>query len=62
MNGQQEDCRAISATLTNLTLGGTLGAWSEGGTIDREMPGKMDDVRIYDRALSAGEVLYLAEL
>ena len=62
MNGQQEDYRAIGAPFTNLTLGGTLGAWSDSGTIDREMPGKMDDVRIYDRALSAGEVLYLAEL
>jgi hypothetical protein len=34
-----------------------LGAWKNvQGTLDREMMGQLDDVRVYDRALSAGEL------
>ncbi len=63
LNGEVEDSRNIAAPLTNLVLGGaTIGAWNNSGTIEREMPGEMDDIRVYDRALSAGEVLFLAEL
>jgi len=63
LNGQLEDSRDIDAPLTNLVLGGaTLGAWDNGGDIQREMAGYMDDVMVYERALSAGEVQWLAGL
>jgi len=63
LNGQLEDSRALAAPLTNLVLGGAaLGAWNNGGDLQREMPGLMDEVRIYDRALSAEEVAALAGL
>ncbi len=62
LNGQIEDSRDLSAPMTNLILGGaSLGAWNNSGTLEREMAGQMDDVRIYDRALSEAEVLFLAE-
>ncbi len=39
----------------------TIGAWNNGGTdVQREMTGMMDDVLIYDRVLSIGEIRYLA--
>jgi hypothetical protein len=61
LNGVLEDSRALDAPLTNLIVGGgVLGAWNNGGDIQREMTGMMDDVLIYDRALSAAEILYLA--
>ena len=62
LNGQIEDSRDLAAPMTNLILGGaSLGAWNNGGTLEREMTGQMDDVRIYDRALSEAEILFLAE-
>ncbi len=62
LNGQIEDSRDLSAPMTNLILGGaSLGAWNNSGTLEREMAGQMDDVRIYDRALSEAEILFLAE-
>ncbi len=46
----------------DLVVGGaSLGAWNNGGTLEREMAGQMDDFRVYDRALSAGEILFLSE-
>ena len=62
LNGQREDTRTLVAPLTNLILGdAALGAWNQNGTnIQREMTGFMDDVRIYSRGLSVGEVLWLA--
>ncbi len=62
LNGQLEDSRKLAAPLTNLILGdAALGAWNQNGTnIQREMTGFMDDVRIYSRGLSVGEVLWLA--
>jgi hypothetical protein len=63
LNGQLEDSRALEAPLEGLILGGAaLGAWNNGGDIQREMPGLMDEVRIYDRALSADEVAELGSL
>jgi hypothetical protein len=62
LNGQVEDARDLSAPMTNLIVGGaTLGAWNNGGSIERDMAGQMDDVRIYDRPLSEAEILFLAE-
>ena len=61
LNGVLEDSRVLAAPLTNLIVGGgVLGAWNNGGDIQREMAGMMDDVLIYERALSVGEILYLA--
>ncbi len=62
LNGQLEDSRKLAAPLTNLILGeAALGAWNQNGTnIQREMAGFMDDVRLYSRALSVSEVLWLA--
>ena len=63
LNGQQEDVRTLDAPLTNLVVGeASLGAWSNGGTLQREMPGEMDNVLIYDRGLSEDEVRFLAGL
>ena len=63
LNGQLEDIRILEAPLENLILGGAaLGAWNNGGVIEREMPGLMDEVRLYDRALSAEEIAELAGL
>ena len=62
LNGQVEDSRDLANPMTNLIVGGaSLGAWNNGGDIQREMAGQMDDIRIYDRALSEGEILFLAE-
>ena len=62
LNGQLEDSRDLAAPLENLVLGGaTLGGWDNGG-VQREMAGCMDDVMVYDRALSEAEVMWLAGL
>ena len=62
LNGVLEDSRALAAPLEDLVLGSaTLGAW-ENGDVQREMAGYMDDVMVYDRALSAAEVQWLAGL
>jgi len=62
LNGYLEDSRTLAAPLTNLILGdAAIGAWNQNGTnIQRELTGFMDNVRIYGRALSAVEVLWLA--
>jgi hypothetical protein len=61
LNSQLEDARDLPAPMNLIVGGGSLGAWNNGGTLEREMTGQMDDFRIYDRALSAGEVLFMAE-
>lgn len=62
LNGQLEDSRELAAPLTNLVVGdAAIGAWNQNGTnIQRELTGFMDNVRIYDHALSASEILWLA--
>ena len=63
LNGQVEDSVTLPAPATDLVLGGaSLGAWNNSGTLDREMPGEMDNVRIYNRALSEDEIRFLAGL
>jgi len=63
LNGLQEFTRELDAALTNIILGdAAIGAFNENGTnVQREFTGQIDDVRIYDRALSEGEILYLAD-
>jgi hypothetical protein len=61
LNGQLEDSRDLAAPLEGLVLGSaTLGAWDNGGDIQREMAGYMDDVVVYERSLSESEVQWLA--
>ena len=61
LNGNKEDSRSLAAPLTDLVVGGaSIGAWNDADTLSREMTGEVDNVRIYDRALSEGEVLFLA--
>jgi len=62
LNGVVEASRDIDVPLTNLVLGdAAIGAWNQNGSaVQREMVGQMDDVLIYNRALSQEEVRYLA--
>ena len=64
LNGALEGSLALDAPMTDLILGAaSIGAWNNGGaTIEREMAGLIDNVRIYDRALSEGEVLFLSDM
>ncbi len=62
LNGGQEDRVALDAPLEVILGGASIGAWNNGGTLEREMAGEVDNVCIYDRALSAGEVLFLADI
>ena len=63
LDGQLEDSRVLEAPLEGLILGGAaLGAWNNGGDLQREMAGLMDDVYVYERALSAEELAELAGL
>jgi hypothetical protein len=62
LNGLQEASRTL-ATPATVTLGeGLIGAWlgTDGTTITRAFTGKIDDVRFYNRALSAEEIASLA--
>ena len=60
LNGQLEDSRAFAAPLTLILGGASVGAWNNSGDIVRELNGQMDNVRVYDRALSGEEILWLA--
>jgi Concanavalin A-like lectin/glucanases superfamily len=60
LNGGLEDSRALAAPLDVIVGGASLGAWNSSDTLSREMTGEMDNVLIYDRALSAGEILFLS--
>lgn len=63
LNGLQEATRELETPLTNLILGdATIGAYNENGeNVQREFTGQIDEVRIYDRALSDDEIFFLAE-
>jgi hypothetical protein len=60
MNGQAEASRAFTTPLTLILGAGSIGAWNTNGDIQRELKGQMDNIHIYDRALSAEEILWLA--
>ena len=60
LNGQAEDSRGFDSPLTMILGSGSIGAWSQNGNIVRELTGEMNDVRIYDRAVSEAELLWLA--
>ncbi|MBN2182055.1 MAG: discoidin domain-containing protein [Sedimentisphaerales bacterium] len=63
LNGVAEVTRELDAPLANLILGNAaIGAFNENGTnVQREFTGQIDEVRIYDRALTEGELLFLAD-
>jgi len=60
LNGQAERSRSFSTPLTMILGSGCIGAWKNNNDIQRELKGQMDNIRIYDRALSAEEILWLA--
>ncbi len=60
LNGSREDSVVLDAPVEVILGGASIGAWNNGGTLSREMAGEVDNVLIYDRALSEGEVLFLA--
>ncbi|UCD52802.1 MAG: discoidin domain-containing protein, partial [Phycisphaerales bacterium] len=61
LNGGLEDSAVIDTPAAAVLGAAALGAWNNGGTtLSREMTGEMDNVVIYDRALSEGEILFLA--
>jgi len=63
MDGQVEDSRVLEAPLEGLILGeAALGAWNNDGELQREMAGLMDDIYVYERALSQEELIALAGL
>ena len=61
VNGEKEGSRT-GETVPAVNVGAaTIGAWNNSGTdVQREMTGMMDDVLIYNRALSEAEIRYLA--
>ena len=60
LNGVQDFYGPLIATDVNMG-GGLVGAWKDADdNIERELPGDIDDVRIYDRALTAAEIAGLA--
>ena len=61
VNGEKEGSR-IGEVVPAVNVGAaTIGAWNNGGTdVQREMTGMMDDVLIYNRALTEAEIRYLA--
>lgn len=62
MNGVLEDSRVLDAPLSLMLGEAALGAWNNGGDIQREMAGLMDDIYVYSRALSQKELIELAGL
>jgi len=63
VNGEKEGSRTGEAVPAVNVGAATIGAWNNGGTdVQREMTGMMDNVLIYDRALSEAEVRYLASV
>ena len=64
LNGLMEDSAAhpedLEAPLMVALGGGTVGSWiNASGDMSRQFEGMLDDVRIYNRALSQGELLGL---
>jgi hypothetical protein len=60
LNGRAEASRSFATPLTMILGKGSVGAWNNNGDIQRELKGRMDDVRIFNRAVSPQELLWLA--
>jgi len=61
LNGGLEDSRTLAAPIDVILGASSLGAWNNADALSREMTGEMDNVIVYDRALSAGEILFLSD-
>jgi len=61
LNGALEDSIVLEAPAEAILGGASLGAWNNADALQRELTGQMDNVVIYDHALSAGEILFLAD-
>ena len=61
LNGSREDSAVLEAPAEAVLGAASLGAWNNADAISREMTGQMDNVVIYDHALSEGEILFLAD-
>src|SRR6516225_9792531 len=60
INGAVEATGAVSGLIaTNGNDPVTIGAWINGGTLSRQWQGQIDEVRIYNRALTASDVTEL---
>ena len=60
LNGQVEASRTYTTPLQMILGRGCIGAYRNNNDIQRELKGQMDDVRIYNRAVSLEEMLWLA--
>ncbi len=60
LNGISDITRVLESGPTLQMGEGLIGGWMNGDAIEREWAGTIDDVRIYNRTLSAGEVLWLS--
>ena len=60
INGAVEATAAVSGLInTNGSDPVTIGAWINGGVLSRQWQGQIDEVRIYNRALTASDVTQL---
>jgi len=60
LNGLVEDSRSFAGPVAMILGRGCIGAYRDNNDIQRELKGRMDDVRIYNRAVSPEEMLWLA--
>ena len=60
VDGSADSTFSGSNNIYNITAGASVNIGRSASRGDRYLPGSLDDVRIYDRALSAGEVAGLA--
>ena len=60
LNGIHDVTRPHDTAPTYQLGEGLIGAWMNGAAIEREWAGTIDDVRIYNRVLSEGEILWLS--
>jgi hypothetical protein len=58
VDGVEADTDTTAPTTNTVTLA-TIGAWRAGGAPDEYFPGKIDEVRIYNRAITPTEVMNL---
>lgn len=60
LNGQVEATRSFTGPVDMILGRGCIGAYRDNNDIQRELKGQMDDVRIYNRAVTPEEMLWLA--
>ncbi len=60
LNGLVEATRSFTGPVQMILGRGCIGAYRSNNDIQRELKGQMDDVRVYNRAVSLEEMLWLA--